>query len=131
MTLRFAAFVAVSGLSACSGDETLTAYGASDIVWALAELDGVPYTAEAELEFPGPGRFVGRTPCNQFSGQVSAPYPWFAVRALTTTDKTCQDQTEEDMFLKSLNAASLAEVAGDTLVLSTPEGPKMVFKSRE
>ena len=43
-----AMFIAAAMLASCEKDETLTAYGAGDFVWQLAEVNGVPGKARAE-----------------------------------------------------------------------------------
>lgn len=122
-------FSAIGGLFGCA-DETLSGYGAADVTWVLAELDGQPFTARATLSFPEEGTITGKAPCNNFHGAQSAPYPWFAVDQIATTRMACPDLDDaEHDFLNALKEMTLAEVAGNTLLLSNDAGRKMVFEA--
>lgn len=116
-------------LSACRKDETLTAYGAADEIWRLVEMDGLstPYTAT--LRFPEPGVIAGEAPCNSFTGAMTVPYPWFEATRIVATRRACPDLSSEAAYLAALSDMTLSEVLGDTLILSTPEGRKMLFKA--
>lgn len=122
-------FPLLSLLAACTGDETLSAYGAADKTWVLTEIDGQPFAARATLGFPEPGRLAGQAPCNTYSGEQTAPYPWFEARQILSTKAACKDLQQEQLFLSALSTMTLSEVSGDVLVLSTPEGREMVFKA--
>ena len=113
--------------TACSGDETVRAYGAADRVWTLASLDGQPFAATATLTFPEPGQIAGQAPCNRYSGAMKAPYPWFDAGPLAATRMACPDLQAETAFFAALDAMTQAEVLDDTLVLSTDDGREMVF----
>ena len=114
-------------LTACTGDETLHAYGAGGAEWRLTELDGAPFAARATLEFPEPGRIAGQAPCNRFFGAQTAPYPWFSVQRVGATMMACPDLEQEHRYLTALEAMTLSEVAGDVLILSNEAGFEMVF----
>ena len=116
-------------LAACTGDESLTAYGAADKTWVLTEIDGAAVSARTTLSFPEPGRLAGRAPCNAYSGAQTAPYPWFEAGPIASTKIACPDLTFEQSYFEALAAMTLSEVSGDILVLSTPEGREMVFKA--
>lgn len=129
MALRvLMAVSALTGLLQCS-DETVSGYGAADVTWHLAELDGAPFTASATLEFPEEGKIAGDAPCNRFFGVQSAPYPWFKAEELGTTRRACPELDQEALFLTALQAMTLAEVAGDTLLLSNDDGREMLFRA--
>ncbi|MCB4457501.1 META domain-containing protein [Leisingera sp. McT4-56] len=115
--------------SACTGDETLSAYGAAGKTWQLHSIDGDPFAAAATLSFPEPGRIAGRAPCNSFHGGQTAPYPWFETGPLAVTRAACPQLAEEAVFLKALEEMSLSEVSGDVLILSNEEGREMLFKA--
>lgn len=117
-------------LSACGADETLRAYGARDRDWHLQSIDGTPFAARGTLRFGDRGALSGEGPCNQLSGKQLAPYPWFQVKELTSTRRACPELVAEGQFLAALEAMTLAEVSGDVLVLSTPEGREMVFAAK-
>ncbi|MBE1285914.1 MAG: META domain-containing protein [Rhodobacteraceae bacterium] len=127
--MRSALILALAGLAACSPDETVSAYGGADKIWVLSELDGNAFSARATLTFPEPGRIAGQSPCNTYSGQMEAPYPWFETGPLAVTRRACPDMAQEQVFLAALDAMTQSEVSGDVLVLSTEDGREMVFKS--
>lgn len=115
--------------TACSGDETLRAYGGADKVWTLMELDGIPFDARATLTFPKPGQMAGHAPCNRYTGTMTAPYPWFEAGPLAATRMACPDLIAETAYFEALGAMITSEVAGDTLILGTGDGRRMVFIS--
>lgn len=129
--LRLAIIVGFLGLSQCDKDETIAAYGAADQVWALVELDGSAFTAQATLTFPEPGKIAGKAPCNSYHGKMDAPYPWFDAEQVATTRMACPDLKAETAFLAALSEMSLSEVSGDTMILTNDAGREMVFKSSE
>jgi heat shock protein HslJ len=60
---------------------------------------------------------------------MTVPYPWFEAGSVTATKRMCPEIEAETLYFTALGAMSLSEVLGDTLILSTPEGRKMVFKA--
>ncbi|AXI45068.1 META domain-containing protein [Sulfitobacter sp. SK012] len=126
-----AALISAAVLGACQGDETVRAYGADDQIWTLTELNGEPFNAKATLLFPEPGSIAGDAPCNSYTATMSAPYPWFEAGPIAATRRACPDLATESVFLAALSAASLSEVAGDTLILSNPDGLSMVFTATD
>lgn len=114
-------------LAACLGDETLTAYGAADRVWTLQEIDRTSIDETVTLRFPEEGRIEGQAPCNRFSGRQSVPYPWFKAEQIAVTRRACPALAVENAFIGALAAMTLAEVSGDTLILSNDAGREMVF----
>lgn len=128
--IRMAAVMAVlAGLWGCAGDETVAGHGAAGRIWQLAELDGSPFAARATLSFPQEGRIAGEGPCNRFFATQSAPYPWFAVKDIAATRRACPELAAEAAFFAALRAMTLAEVAGDTLILRDDTGREMVFRA--
>lgn len=124
-----AALLLLGLLPECGGDETLTGYGAAGTIWHLREIDGTAFPASATIGFPREGRFEGTGPCNRYSGRQTAPYPWFRVEGLTATRRACGDLPAETRYLAALAAMTLAEVAGDTLILSDGTGREMIFRA--
>ena len=110
----------------CQSDETVAAYGGGGL-WLLTEIDGKVFPARATLGFPEPGRIAGTAPCNTYSGRMAAPYPWFEAGDIAVTRRACPDLAAETAFFDALADMTLAEVAGDTLILSTADGREMVF----
>ncbi len=125
--MRILALIPFLLVSACQGDETVAGYGAGDSVWYLTEIDGAAFAARATLTFPEAGRIAGAAPCNTYSGRMEAPYPWFAATEIAVTRRACPDLAAEAAFFAALSEMTLAEVAGDTLILSTPGGREMIF----
>ncbi len=123
--------VALWVLVNCRGDETVAAYGAAGIIWQLHEIDGQPFEARATLSFPEEGKLSGDAPCNHYFGAQTAPYPWFKAENVGATRRACPDLAAETVYLAALSEMSLAEVAGDTLILSNDAGREMVFRTSE
>lgn len=128
MRLTFAALLAVA---ACTGDETVRAYGGGDIVWQLQEIDGAPFRARATLEFPDDGGVAGSAPCNRYTATMAAPYPWFETGPIAATRRACPDLDAEADFLQKLSRARIVEVAGQTLILSNEDGLSMIFTAAD
>lgn len=129
--LRFILLPAFLVLGQCKGDESVAGYGGADRVWVLEELDGAPFPARATLTFPDRGKVAGKAPCNSYAGVMVTPYPWFDLGQVATTRVTCPDLGAEARFLEALDRMTLSEVSGDVLILSTPDGGEMVFRSVE
>lgn len=115
-------------LTACK-DETISGYANPDTRWALVELDGVPFPANATISFPEKGRIAGQAPCNSYSGTQTAPYPWFETGPIAATRRACPDLAAESAFFEALAQVRIAEVSGDTLILSNEDGRELVFKA--
>ena len=124
------AFVALWGLGQCSGDETISAYGGANAIWEIAEIDGAPFPYPATLVLPEEGQLSGNAPCNSYSGEQTAPYPWFEPRAIRSTRRACPDLKAENTYLKALQDMTLAEIAGSTLILSNTSGREMLFHAK-
>ena len=128
ITVRIlAALGLMAYLPNCGGDETLTGYGAADVEWQLQEIAGERFAARATLSFPEEGKLSGDAPCNSYTGRQTAPYPWFQATDIAVTRRACPDLPAETRFLQELGAMTLAEVVGDTLILSDDDGREMVF----
>jgi heat shock protein HslJ len=125
----FALLSALLGLALCERDETLSAYGAADKTWTAVELNGAPVSFTATITFPEPGRIEGRGPCNQFSAEQRVPYPWFEAGPIAATRRACPELAAERAYLDAIAAATISEVAGNTLLLSDDDGVLLVFKA--
>jgi len=128
--MRLLALCALLFGTACVGDESLAKYGASGKVWALTEIDGERFLAPATMEFDNAGWIKGQAPCNRFSVQQKAPYPWFEVGPTMATKMACPELAAETAFFKALTEMTLSEVGNEVLILSNDAGRTMVFKSR-
>lgn len=116
-------------LSACKSDETISGYTDSDTTWVLVELDGKPFNAHATIAFPSKGKATGQAPCNTYGSSQTVPLPWFKLGPIMSTKMACPDLVVEQSFFEALGAMTLAEVLGDTMILSTELGREMVFTS--
>jgi len=124
------AIIALAFLSNCD-DETISGYASGGAVWQLETINGVSFDARATLTFPELGKIVGEAPCNGYFGEQTAPYPWFEVKGIASTKRTCADLNAESAFFDALGKMTLSEVAGSTLILSTVSGDEMVFRATE
>lgn len=129
--MRLALILAALSLPGACRDESVRAHGGDAGVWHLQSIDGAPFVARATLSFPAKGRISGEAPCNSYSAQQTAPYPWFTAEKLSTTRLTCPDLAAETTFLRALEAMTLVEVAGPVLILSNDEGREMVFETAD
>jgi len=116
-------------LSACKYDESISGYTNWNATWTLVELDGRPFTARATIAFPSKGKVTGQAPCNTFTSAQTVPLPWFKLGPILSTKMACPDIAAEQGFFQALEAMTIAEVLGDTMILSTEDGREMVFKS--
>lgn len=123
--------LALLALPTCGGDETISGYADPDAVYALTEIDGTPFAARATIRFSEQGRVAGEAPCNQYSAEQTAPYPWFTLGPIAATRRACPEADAEARFLAALEAMTLAEVQGPVLILSTETGREMVFRVQD
>ncbi|MFB9151465.1 META domain-containing protein [Roseovarius ramblicola] len=129
--MRFAlVLVAMSLLGYCK-DETVSGHGGATATWVLRSIDGAAFPARATLTFPEEGRLAGEAPCNRYSGQQTVPYPWFSAGHIIGTKRACPDLDAETRYFRALGDMTLAEIAGDTLILSNDAGREMVFRAAE
>ncbi len=129
MTRATALLLSLIGLAACQGDETISGYALSDAEWMLVDMGGTPFAARATITFPQQGKIVGQAPCNRYVADQTAPYPWFEAGPIGATKMACPDQAAEVDFFAGLMRVTLAEVSGDTLILSTEGGFEMLFRA--
>ena len=122
-----AAFVVL----ASDTDQTIRAYSGPDRIWTLVEIEGEPFAAKANMQFPQAGVITGDGPCNSYRGALTLPYPWFASGPIVSTRRACPDLAAEGAFFKALEAATLSEVTGNTLTLSDETDVLLVFKADE
>lgn len=118
-------------LSHCTRDETVAAYGGADRIWTLVELDDQRVGSQTTLTFPGSGKIAGQGPCNAYSADMHAPYPWFETGTVVRSRMSCPDLAFEDRYLEALAGMTQSEVGGPALVLRNDEGQEMVFMARD
>lgn len=134
MILRLALVAALLSSLGCTGDETVAAYGGADRVWRLVEIDNSPFDARATLlfekdQFNAKARVSGNAPCNVYTAQNRAPYPWFELGPIAATKLACPELEAEGRFLDALTKMTQSEVLGDVLILRDDDGIEMVFKA--
>lgn len=117
-------------MTACNPDETISGYADPSSDYHLTEMNGVAFTGRATISFPELGRVAGQAPCNRYFGEQTEFYPWFGLIGIGSTRMACPDMALEGEFFATLEAMTLAEVAGGTLILSNTEGAEMVFVAR-
>lgn len=127
--MKRAALILAVALSACLKDETVSGYAPTGAVFALQAIDDQPFNATATLTFPAQGRIAGQAPCNSYSGIQTVPYPWFNVEAIAASKRACPGLEAEQRYFAALSDMTLAEVLGNTLLLSNDAGRTMLFKA--
>jgi heat shock protein HslJ len=118
----------LAALTACALDETISGYADPAATYVLAEIDRIPVAARTTIRFPEEGRIIGDAPCNSFSADQTAPYPWFAPGPVAVTRIACPDLVEETRVLATLSEMTFAEVSGDVVILTNGAGREMVFR---
>ena len=131
---NFLPFVLCASLTACTADETITAYGAGDRFWRVIEINGAAFEPTATISFAAAGTVTGKAPCNTFTARQMAPYPWIELGPIAATKRACPNLAQEAMFFETLSAVNTAHVLGDTMILTAvTEGEttaQMVLKAR-
>ena len=126
--MRIVAILLALGLAGCA-DETISGFTDPDATYRLTEIGGAPFPAEATISFPEQGRASGQGPCNTWSAEQTAPYPWFLLGPILSTKRGCADLDAEARFFEALSAARFAEVSGGVLILTDEAGGEMVFRA--
>ncbi len=128
-TLLIPAALASLALSGCT-DETISGYADRETVWTLLEIDRKPFDSNATITFPKPGQIVGEAPCNSYSSEQKAPYPWFEIGPIAATRRACDALDHESQYFTALTEMRQIEVQGDMLIMSNETGGQMVFLSQ-
>lgn len=115
-------------LVGCS-DESISGFADRETVYRLAELNGNRFTPRATIRFPEPGRASGEGPCNTWFAAQTVPYPWIALGPIAATKRACPQLSDEARYFAALEQATLAEVSGDVLILSSDDGLEMIFRA--
>ena len=121
--------LAVIGLSACREDETVSGYLDDHTRFTLQSLNGAPFIPEATIDLSKTGQVTGRAPCNTYSANQTALYPWFNLGPIAATKAACPALDQEQKFFSVLGRATLVEVAGKTLILSNTDGVELIFQA--
>ena len=108
-------------------DETISGYADRKAVWKLLEIDRKPFDADATISFPDQGQIVGQAPCNRYSSEQKAPYPWFEIGPIAATRMACDALDKESRYFTALTQMRQIEAQGDMLIMSNEAGRQMVF----
>lgn len=125
-TFLITAAIAAFTLAGCK-DETISGYADRKVAWKLLEIDRKPFDADATIAFPKHGQIVGQAPCNSYTSEQKAPYPWFEIGPIAATRKACDAMDEESRFFTALTQMREIEAQGDMLIMSNEAGRQMVF----
>jgi hypothetical protein len=104
-------------LTACASDETVAGFTGTDRTWKSTGVPGL------SLRFQSGGRVKGSTPCGDFAGEQTAPYPWFDLSVSKTPASPC------NVDVLQLTTMTQSEVSGDTLLLSNDSGISLEFRA--
>lgn len=109
--------VGIAALTGCASDETVAGFTGTDRSWEAAG------DATMSLRFQSGGRVKGSTPCGDFTGEQTAPYPWFDLNILKLPASPC------DIDVLQLTTMTQSEVSGDKLLLSNDSGISLEFQA--
>ena len=99
----------------------------ADTNWRLVAIDAESVDLPGvTLAFGADGTVGGRAPCNRYGAQVLSVAPDFRLGAIRATRMACPALAQEQAFFARLDAARLAEVTAEGLVLSAPDGRRLV-----
>ena len=118
-------------LNGCAGDETISAFADRDAVYVLRDIDGTAFTPKATIAFPAKGEAQGAGPCNAWSADQSAVYPWFELGPIAATKTACPDLDAEGVYFAALAAARFVEVQGPVLILTSEDGAELTFNAAQ
>lgn len=117
-------------LAACQKDETISGFVDPQKTFKLEQINGKAFTAKADISFPAKGTVTGSSPCNSYSAEQTAPYPWFEIGSMMVTRSMCQQfGQQEQEFFQALGEMTLIETVGDVLILQNDSGGEMVFRA--
>lgn len=116
------------GLTACGPDESISAFGGGDD-YVLQEMNGADVTVPITLNIADSGQINGQAPCNSYTADQSAPYPWFAIGPIAATRRACPDLALEAEYFDVLSRMTISEVSGPVLILSNDADEILVFQS--
>lgn len=115
-------------LTACGPDETVSAFGSGDD-YVLTEMNGTEIDVPVTLNISDTGQISGQGPCNTYSADQTAPYPWFALGPIISTRRACPALALEAAYFEALASMTIAEVAGTVLILTNEADEILTFQS--
>lgn len=113
----------------CVSLENVGFYGGVGQVWVLSSIDSQSVSVRSDMRIGQFGALSGQSACNSWQAKDISVYPWFDVETVTSTLKDCPEREAEQAFYEALKDMTIAEVVGETLILSTVDGREMVFKA--
>ena len=120
--------LATALLVGCQKDETIAGQTTPDTIWVLTNLNDAPFEGRFTIQFGENGAVSGQMDCNRYTATQTAPLPWFELGPIASTKALCPAAQSEQAFSKTLGAAETAELQGNVLLISGPEG-ELVFSS--
>ena len=126
---KVSAIFAALAVLGCTPDETLTAYAQGKTTFTLKSINGAMITEHSTIDISVAGRVSGKAACNTYHAAQTAPYPWFAIGPIAANKMACPALEIEALFLETIANMSLAEISGDTLILSDSNGQEMIFQA--
>jgi len=104
-------------------------------IWVLEELNGKKVSlADFGKEIPNleinssTNKFMGFAGCNRMNGTIFFEKELLRFSNIITTRMTCVNNNKETEFLKALQSTTNYKVENLKLILSNPEGNKLIFK---
>ncbi len=116
-------------LAACNEDEAVSGYVDDNTIFALQSINEQPFQASATIDLSETGKVSGEGPCNSYSAEQSAPYPWFDLGPIAATERACEDLSAEVTFFQALQSMTIAEVNGPIIILTNDAKEEMVFEA--
>jgi len=109
-------------------DETLAAYAERDVAYRLEPAEDAPAVGTLTLRFPKVRSVEVRTHCASYHAALTVPYPWFRTARWQVADRHCDPGSQDLLFRDALRRMTLAEILGDTLILSNDIGEALIFR---
>ncbi|MEO0387521.1 MAG: META domain-containing protein [Pseudomonadota bacterium] len=117
-------------LAACGEfSESVGAAAPLGTVWQLVRVNDDPAEGRLSLVFVSGGGVRGALPCNTWRAEQTAPLPWFELSEFAATTRACDQAALERRYTALLQSMDLAEVAGDVMLLTAPDGQSLEFRA--
>ncbi|MDR6309825.1 META domain-containing protein [Pacificitalea manganoxidans] len=128
--LAAAAIMVLAGSAiSVQAEKTLSEFAGNQSEWVLVAIDGAPAPDGVTLTFPVPNRISGQGPCNSYSAQIVAPFPWFSLAGITATRMVCPALEAEQRYFSILEHMSAVELNGASMTL-TGAGESLRYRAR-
>lgn len=116
--------------AATAQDDPFMADG-HETLYVLETIDRQPFDARATILFGADGVVSGDGPCNHWTANQPAPYPWFHLGPIVATRRACDKLADETRFFGALAKMTLSNLQGDRLILKDDAGLQMVFHAAQ